>query len=88
MSISGGTNMDFGSLSSVMTLFTQEEAALAGWIHYLAFDLLVGMWMLDQNKKLGIHKAIMAPCLALTFMLGPIGFLVFMIVKTLKNQLR
>lgn len=88
LSISGGTIMDFGSLSSVMTLFTQEEAALAGWIHYLAFDLLLGMWMVDQNNAFGLHRAIMAPCLMLTFLLGPIGFLLFTIVKTLKNQLR
>ncbi len=78
--ISGG--MDFGSLSSVMALFTEENAVLAGWVHYLAFDLLVGMWMIDQNQKLGIHPVIMAPILFATFMLGPIGFLLFMIVRS------
>jgi len=48
--------MDFGSLQSVMALFTEEHAVLAGWIHYLAFDLLVGMWILNQNRTIGIHK--------------------------------
>ena len=80
--ISGG--MDFGSLSSVMVLFTEENAVLAGWVHYLAFDLLIGMWMLDQNKKLGLHPLLMAPCLFGTFMLGPVGFLLFMILRTTK----
>ena len=78
--------MDFGSLTSVITLFTEENAVLAGWIHYLAFDLLVGMWMLDQNKELKINQLVMAPCLFLTFMLGPIGFLLFMIIKTIKQK--
>ena len=78
--------MDFGSLTSVITLFTEENAVLAGWIHYLAFDLLVGMWMLDQNKELKINQLVMAPCLFLTFMLGPIGFLLFMIIKTIKKK--
>ena len=78
--------MDFGSLTSVITLFTEENAVLAGWIHYLAFDLLVGMWMLDQNKELRINQLLMAPCLFLTFMLGPIGFLLFMIIKTIKQK--
>ncbi len=82
MQISGG--MDFGSLSSVMALFTEENAVLAGWVHYLAFDLLVGMWMIDENQKLGIHPVIMAPILLATFMLGPIGFLLFMIVRSFK----
>tara|TARA_B110000091_G_scaffold84171_1_gene92627 strand:- start:60 stop:293 length:234 start_codon:yes stop_codon:yes gene_type:complete len=42
-----GGMMDFGSLKSVMALFTEENAVLACWVHYLAFDLLIGMWMLD-----------------------------------------
>ena len=78
--------MDFGSLTSVITLFTEENAVLAGWIHYLAFDLIVGMWVLDQNKELKINQLVMAPCLFLTFMLGPIGFLLFMIIKTIKKK--
>lgn len=75
--------MDFGSLASVMQLFTVENAVLAGWIHYLAFDLLIGMWMLDQNKQLKISQLLMAPCLFGTFMFGPVGFLVFMMIKTI-----
>ena len=78
--------MDFGNLRSVMALFSEENAVLAGWIHYLAFDLLVGMWMLDQNKELKINQLAIAPCLFLTFTLGPIGFLLFMIIKTIKQK--
>ena len=81
-SIIEGPSMDFGSLQAVMQLFTVEDAVLGGWLHYLAFDLLVGMWMLDENKTLQIHPLIMAPCLLGTFMMGPIGFLVFMGLRT------
>jgi len=81
-----GPDMDFGSLESVMHLFTFENAVLAGWVHYLAFDLLVGMWMLDENRTLKIHAIIMAPCLIGTFMLGPIGFLIFMAIRAFKKQ--
>ncbi|MFD2588829.1 ABA4-like family protein [Croceitalea marina] len=86
IAIKAGGGMDFGSLASVMQLFTAENAVLAGWVHYLAFDLLVGMWMLDQNKTLKIHQLLIAPCLLGTFMLGPIGFLAFMIIKTIKTN--
>ena len=79
--ITGGM-MDFGTLESVMALFTNETAVLAGWVHYLAFDLLVGMWLIEQNKKVGIHQAVMAICLLGTFMFGPMGFLLFTILKT------
>tara|TARA_R110002050_G_scaffold56512_3_gene127069 strand:- start:19292 stop:19708 length:417 start_codon:yes stop_codon:yes gene_type:complete len=81
-----GGAMDFGSLTSVMALFTEENAVLAGWVHYLAFDLIVGMWMLDQNKELRIHQLVMAPCLFATFMFGPIGFLLFTGIKTFKQK--
>ncbi len=85
-SILTGPSMDFGSLQAVMHLFTVEQAVLAGWLHYLVFDMLVGMWMLDKNKSLKIHQAIMAPCLIGTFMMGPVGFLLFMAVRALKKQ--
>lgn len=84
LTFQGGPAMDFGSLESVKNLFTYENALLAGWVHYLAFDLLVGMWMLVQNRELGIHPLLMAPCLFATFMLGPIGFLLFTLVKAIK----
>jgi len=80
-SIIEGPSMDFGSLQAVMQLFTVEDAVLGGWLHYLAFDLLVGMWMLNENNTLKIHPMIMAPCLLGTFMMGPIGFLLFMGVR-------
>lgn len=83
-----GGMMDFGSLKSVMQLFTVENAVLAGWVHYLAFDLLIGMWIVNQNITLKIHPIILAPCLLGTFLFGPLGFLVFMIIRTitLKNS--
>ena len=81
-----GGLMDFGSLSSVMELFTSENAALAGWVHYLAFDLLIGMWILNQNKDLNIPQILIAPCLFLTFMFGPVGFLFFIIIKNIKRK--
>lgn len=87
-SIRIGGLMDFGSLSSVMHLFTQENAVLAGWVHYLAFDLLIGMWILNQNKSLHIHQLLIAPCLFLTFMLGPVGFLAFIIIKTVTSKVK
>jgi len=84
--ISGG-GMDFSSLESVMALFTVEDSVLAGWVHYLAFDLLVGMWMINKNKEVRIHGLLMVPCLICTFMLGPIGFLLFTIISSIKKQL-
>lgn len=67
----------FGSLEAVMRLFTNKNVALAGWIHYLAFDLLVGSWEVKDALEKNISHWLVVPCLLLTFLLGPIGFLAY-----------
>ena len=79
-------SFDFGSLKSVMALFTKEDAVLAGWVHYLAFDLLIGMWMVQKNRTLGMPQLLIAPCLLFTFMAGPIGFLLFTLIASVKQK--
>ena len=75
---------DFGSLQGIMLLFSDENIVLAGWIHYLAFDLWVGSWELNDAKKRGIHHLIMIPCLLITFVFGPIGLLVYLIIRSIR----
>ena len=71
----------FDSLANVMQLFTMREAALAGWVHFLAFDMFVGVWEVKTARREGIPHIYVLPCLALTFMFGPIGFLLFMAIR-------
>lgn len=63
----------FSSLAAVMQLFTNPWVALAGWLHYLAFDLFVGSWQVRDAQIKGIHHLLVIPCLLFTFLLGPIG---------------
>lgn len=77
----GSAEGGFGSLAEVMKLFTNEWAALGGWIHYLAFDLFVGIWEVKDSQKRGISHLIVIPCLIFTFLLGPIGFLMYSILR-------
>lgn len=71
----------FGSLADVARLFGHPGILLAGWVHYLAFDLLVGVWERLEARRLGIQQWVLAPCLLLTFLLGPLGWLAFMAVR-------
>lgn len=71
----------FDSLGNVMKLFTNEWAVLAGWIHYLAFDLYVGSWEVRDAQRRGISHFLVIPCLVLTFLFGPIGFLLYSILR-------
>ncbi len=77
----GQTEGSFGSLEGVMKLFTNKWGVLAGWIHYLAFDLFVGSWEVKDSQEKGISHWFVIPCLILTFMLGPIGFLLYSIIR-------
>jgi predicted ferric reductase len=65
----------FGSLDEVARLFENRWALLAGWLHYLAFDLFVGSWEVRDANRNGVHRGLVAPCLVLTFLLGPVGLL-------------
>ena len=76
----------YGSLDGVMELFTNKTAVTAGWVHYLAIDLLTGIWIKKNAQKYGIHHLILIPCLLITFMLCPIGLLLYLIIRTIKTK--
>ena len=67
----------FATLGGVAALFGSPWLLLAGWIHYLAFDLLIGRWELRDAQERGIPHALVVPCLALTFLFGPAGWLLY-----------
>jgi hypothetical protein len=71
----------FGSLDGIMSLFTNPEAVLAGWIHYLAFDLMVGLYIVIDAKKKAINRWIITPSLLFTFMMGPFGLVTYLLIR-------
>lgn len=78
-----GAEGGFSSLQDLATFFATPEILLAGWLHYLAFDLLIGCWEVRDAKRLNVPFWFVLPCLPLTFLLGPIGFLVYVVVRTI-----
>lgn len=76
-----GAEGGFGSLADVARLFQSPGLLLAGWVHYLAFDLLVGLWQREQARAIGMPRWLLLPCLLLTFLFGPLGWLVFMALR-------
>lgn len=67
----------FGSLAAVKQLLSSDPVILAGWIHYLAFDLFVGVWIAVRADEQGLSRLAQVPILLATFMLGPLGLLLF-----------
>ncbi|NBB22228.1 DUF4281 domain-containing protein [Runella sp. CRIBMP] len=75
---------DFSTFEGVKSLFSKggDGAVLAGWIHYLAFDLVAGSFVLKDSQEKNIpHWWIILP-LFFCFMLGPIGLLAYWVIRT------
>lgn len=85
ISAGGMEGAGFGSLAEVKVLMGSNEALLAGWIHYLAFDLFVGMWIANDAWKKDINRWLMFPALLGTFMAGPFGLMQYFIIRATKT---
>jgi hypothetical protein len=76
-----GSEGGFSSLAGVKTLFDNPWALLAGWTHYLAFDLFIGGWEVRDGQRRGIPHLLIVPALLLTFLLGPAGLLLYLAIR-------
>ena len=82
----GNRTGGFSTLAEVASLFSNRWLLLAGWIHYLAFDLLVGHWEVRDAQSRGIPHALVLPSLALTFLFGPAGWLLYLILRVGRSR--
>jgi hypothetical protein len=78
-----GSEGGFSSLAGVRSLFENPWGLLAGWTHYLAFDLFIGGWELRDSQRRGIPHLFVVPALVLTFLLGPGGLLLYLALRML-----
>jgi hypothetical protein len=73
----------FNSLAEVKQLFQSDWLLLAGWVHYLAFDLFVGAWIARQIMTRGVSRLWLIPLLPATFLFGPAGLAGYALVSAL-----
>lgn len=84
--IDGGSGgiPDFSTLAGVQQLLSSPGGATVGWIHYLAFDLFVGIWVARNADKYGIARWMQIPILFLVLMLGPLGLALYLLLRFLR----
>ncbi len=75
---SGAPRPGFFTLSGVLALFRRPSAILAAWVHILAFDLMVGVYIRQQGEALGFSHWLLLPCYLLAMLFGPLGLLLFL----------
>lgn len=75
----------FDTLAGVRLLLSSPQALLAGWVHYLVFDLFVGSWEASDAPDARVPHWLLLPCLALTFLAGPTGLLLYLLIKAARR---
>lgn len=71
----------FGSIEEIRALFADDSALVAGWFHFLAFDLFIGSWIVRDGLERRIPALLLLLCLPLTFLFGPSGLLLYFILR-------
>jgi hypothetical protein len=69
------------TLANISKAFGDPRVALIGWIHYLAFDLLAGLVIALDARRVGVNRILMAVPLFLTLMAGPFGLLLYVLIR-------
>lgn len=72
---------DFTSLAGIRVMLASPIAALAGWVHYLCFDLVVGAWIARDGSERGVNRLWLAVVLFFTLMVGPFGLLMHLVTR-------
>ena len=82
----GDSEGSFSTLDGVARLFSKPGLLLAGWLHYLAFDLFIGAWETRDAIRCGVSRWLLVPCQVLTFFAGPIGLLLYLVLRSLRTR--
>ena len=76
-----GASASFSTIEGVRTIFATDGGVVIGWVHYLAFDLFVGLWVARDADNKEFNRFIQAPVLLATFLAGPLGLLVWLVIR-------
>ncbi|MEQ1752826.1 MAG: ABA4-like family protein [Micropepsaceae bacterium] len=76
----------FATLDGLVKTFSSETVLVAGWAHYLVFDLFIGAWQARDAQRVGLHHLALAPCLVITLLVGPIGLLLYLMVRGISGK--
>ena len=76
-----GGGADFTTIEGVRSIFASDAGVTIGWTHYLAFDLFVGLWIARDGDAKNISRFLQAPILLATFMAGPLGLGLWLLIR-------
>ena len=77
---------DAMTLAGLRHVFNDDWVFAAAWTHYLVFDMVVGAWIARDGVRLGIPWWLRTVSLVLTFLAGPVGFLVHIVGRAILRR--
>ena len=77
----GAEGGSFTTIEGVRALFSSDAGIVIGWAHFLVFDLFVGAWCARDAARRGFKHALLIPCLFFTFMAGPVGLVLYLLLR-------
>lgn len=77
----GSGGADFTTIPGIRAIFATDAGVTIGWTHYLAFDLFVGLWIARDGDAKNISRLIQAPILLATFVAGPLGLGIWLLLR-------
>lgn len=78
--------VNFSTLEGVRNIFGNDMGVLVGWAHFLVFDLFVGAWEARDAQRRGFSHWLLVPCLLLTFMFGPVGLVLYLVLRVVTKK--
>lgn len=84
-----GMMRDFGNAEGVLRLLAMPDLALIAWIHILAFDQAVALWIYRDNmRERWLPIPVQSVILFATLMFGPVGLLAYLALRGLSRSRR
>jgi hypothetical protein len=74
------------TIDGLRAVFADDWVFAAAWTHYLVFDMVVGAWIARDAVRLGIPWPLRTVSLLLTFLAGPVGFLLYLVTRLLLRR--
>ncbi|NVJ97022.1 MAG: DUF4281 domain-containing protein [Alphaproteobacteria bacterium] len=84
-----GVGAEDGGMSTaqqVSAFFSHPNGVLIGWVHYLVFDLFIGAWIARDGARLGLAHWKLLPCLVFSFIFGPVGLLLYFLLRKFSSE--
>ena len=69
------------TLAGLAAVLTHPAGVLIAWLHILALDLFAGRWIYLDSQERGIPALAVVPVLWLTLLIGPIGLLLYLLLR-------